>query len=219
MDTKVELLHITPLKVADIAIGVCWDKQREQDIVDLERMDRVANKFQHLSTVEHITANFFISGMSRLCLQELARHRIASISVESTRYTLKALKNEESFCSYDVNDGKLKIIVSNEQILRACEYLQPVDNLSVMLKAISALEQLRLELLTGTSNDIAKYCLPESFKTKLSWSVNIRSLRNFLFLRTDKTAHFEIRDLARKIYDAIPEEYKFLLSEMVKIDS
>jgi hypothetical protein len=55
--------------------------------------DRVGNKYRHASILEHVTYNFSIEGISRACLQELARHRMASLSVKSTRYTLKELKD------------------------------------------------------------------------------------------------------------------------------
>lgn len=64
---------------------------------DLALINRVGNEFRHSSILEHISFNFFIDGISRACLQELARHRIASLSVKSSRYTLKELKDELSF--------------------------------------------------------------------------------------------------------------------------
>lgn len=82
-----------------------------------------------------------------------------------------------------------------------------VDNMS-----IQALENLRLVLLEGISNDKAKYCLPESYKTELTWSVNARSLQNFLTLRSDKSALWEIQNLAHALYQALPEEHKYLFS-------
>ena len=45
-------------------------------------------KENHGSILEHINLTYSIEGLSRACLQELARHRLISLSVESTRYTL-----------------------------------------------------------------------------------------------------------------------------------
>ena len=93
---QVKLLHHTRLDVADTAISKCWDKSVTSDKV-CERMERVANKNKHASTIEHLSYNFDIDGVSRALLQELARHRIASYSVKSTRYTLKELRDEDPF--------------------------------------------------------------------------------------------------------------------------
>lgn len=212
----VNLRNITSLKFCDDAIGKCWDKQSNE--LNTARMDRVINKHNHESTVEHIVAQFEISNVSRLLLQELARHRMASITVKSTRYTLKELKDEEPFdCSTMIN--------FMESMIRAKKYLVypqdlityiPDEKDQLVNKAqIMALEQLRSLVAAGISNDKIKYVLPESYKTELSWTINFRSLRNFLKLRTDKAAHFEIRALAYDIYNVIPPEYRFLLEDML----
>ena len=51
-------------------------------------------KVGHESVLEHITITYEINNISRACLQELARHRHISLSVESTRHTLKRILDE-----------------------------------------------------------------------------------------------------------------------------
>jgi len=201
----VTLLHHTPLTICSNAIRTCWqsfDKSDNGGEKDRELIDRVGNKFKHSSTLEHITYNFYIKGISRALLQELARHRMASLSVKSTRYTLKELKDEEGF---SVSDKK-----------RASKYLVMTDVEIVDEMSIKALENLRQVLKEGISNDKAKYCLPESYKTELTWSINARSLQNFLSLRSDKSALWEIRDLAYNIYENLPEDHKYLFKDYIK---
>ena len=95
---KVELLHNTPLEVADIAISKCYGKEPYKDLTKQQsRINRVANVSKHSSTIEHLVYSFDIDGISRAVLQELARHRIASYTVKSTRYTLKELRDEKEF--------------------------------------------------------------------------------------------------------------------------
>ena len=202
---KVTLLHYTPLTVCSNAIRTCWqsfDKSDNGGEKDKELIDRVGNKFKHSSTLEHLSYNFYIKGISRALLQELARHRMASLSVKSTRYTLKELKNEEEFTVNDKQRAE-KYLVFTE--------VEEVDNAS-----IKALENLRVILKSGVSNDKAKYCLPESYKTELTWSINARSLQNFIALRSDKSALWEIQNLAREIYHNLPEEHKYLFKEQIK---
>ena len=91
----VELLHHTPLEVADIAICKCYGNEPQSDKEKVKaRINRVANVSKHASTIEHLSYSFDIDGISRACLQELARHRIAIYTVKSSRYTLQELKNE-----------------------------------------------------------------------------------------------------------------------------
>ena len=66
-------------------------------IKDKELIARVGNKLKHKSVLEQLVYTFDISGVSRALLQELARHRMQSLTVKSTRYTLKELKNEKPF--------------------------------------------------------------------------------------------------------------------------
>lgn len=96
---KVELLNHTPLSIADIAICKCYGNTPHSDIEKVQaRINRVANVSKHASTIEHLSYSFDIDGISRACLQQLCRHRIASYTVQSTRYVLsKLLKNERSF--------------------------------------------------------------------------------------------------------------------------
>ena len=95
----VKLLHHTPLEVADIAICKCYGNEPHEDLDKIQaRINRVANVSKHASTIEHLTYSFDIDGISRGCLQQLCRHRVASYTVQSTRYTLsKLLKSERSF--------------------------------------------------------------------------------------------------------------------------
>ena len=201
---EVKLLNYTPLWICSNAIRTCWqsfDKGDNGGEIDLALIDRVGNKLKHASTLEHLFYNFYIKGISRACLQELARHRIASLSVKSTRYTLKELKNESEFKPNDFENASRYIVLTSNEF---------VDNAS-----INALENLRQILNQNTSLDIAKYCLPESYKTELSWSINARSLQNFLSLRSSKSALWEIRDLANLIYQNLPQEHKFIYQDLI----
>lgn len=209
----VKLLHSTPLWVASTAIRKCWASEDKSDTYldksypfgsgnivcgqkDKELIERVGNKNKHSSTLEHLNYSFDIDGISRACLQELARHRMASLSVKSTRYTLKELKTAKLPEDY----YKFCVGVNLE-----------VDNANAI-----ALGNVKEELLRGTSNDMIKFMLPEAYKTSLVWTVNARGLQNFLSLRTDKSALWEIQQLAREVFKVLPDEHKYLFKEFVK---
>ncbi|MBE0495576.1 MAG: FAD-dependent thymidylate synthase [Campylobacterales bacterium] len=197
----VTLLQHTSLTVCASAIRTCWqsfDKSDEGGQKDRDLIDRVGNKFKHASTLEHLVYTFYIQGISRALLQELSRHRLASPSVKSTRYTLKELKTEAPFTC--------------KESARAKKYLVFTGDERVDCMSIRALENLRQLLEEGISNDKAKYCLPESYKTELTWTINARSLQNFLTLRSSKSALWEIQNLARALYTSLPEEHQYLFS-------
>jgi len=240
---EVHLNNITPLHIVASAIRQCWQSQGNSDTLyksngnpywidkhnneisgcgpkDKELIHRIGNKFKHSSTLEHLVMNFTIIGTSRALLQELARHRMASPSVKSTRYTLKELKNESYLYDKKVSQFELysKYIENmskddtykTDLFKQASKYLVYTNDRITDLNSIISLEGLKFALKLGVPNDKAKYCLPESYKTSYSWTINARSLQNFLHLRTSKSALWEIRKLAFMIYETLPEEYKYL---------
>jgi len=205
---KVKLLDYTKLEVADIAISKCYNKEPYKDLEKQQaRINRVANVSKHSSTIEHLVYVFDIDGISRAVLQELARHRIASYTVKSTRYTLKELRDEKEF--------SLSLDTITEDFKRAEKYVVLTESGKVNEAIILALEELRWLIVQGVPNDIAKYCLPEAYKTALVMTINARALQNFLELRTSSHALKEIQDLARAMYEVIPEEHKFLFKDKV----
>lgn len=157
---------------------------------------RVGNKMKHKSVLEQLVYWFDIDGISRACLQELARHRTARLTVKSSRYTLNELKTTEG--------SELP------------KFLVQTPDSYVNSYNLSLLSQLKTTLICGTSNDIAKYMLPEAFKTRLQWQIDGRNLQSFLELRSSKDALWEIRLLARAIFDSLPEEHKYLYEEYMK---
>jgi thymidylate synthase (FAD) len=227
----INLIQHSNLSTCVRAVRTCWDSHDKggcypeptDNISDSDKklLTRVILKHKHGSTSEHLVYTFDIDGISRACLQELARHRHASPSVKSTRYTLKELKSVETFiaCPYDnilygTVEGKRTRYESKDGV-KADNFLVDSGNDSIDRASVFALERLRVLLNDGISNDKAKYCLPEAYKTSLVWTINARSLQNFLSLRTSKSALWEIRNLANAIYEVLPEEHKYLFTHCV----
>ena len=203
----VKLLQHTPLEVADIAICKCYGNEPHSDSEKVKaRINRVANVSKHASTVEHISYSLDIDGISRSCLIELSRHRLASYTVKSSRYTLQELKDEASLwfdfpkdCPWDIG----------------YKYLVKVDDI-IDSHNIKQLGFIQTALNRGVSNDKAKYLLPEAYKTSLVMTINARSLQNFLELRSSKHALWEIQLLAKAMYTALPDEHKFLYDNIIQ---
>ena len=209
---EVKLLHSTPLEVADIAICKCYGNEPHSDEAKIKaRINRVANVSKHASTIETLVYSLDISGISRACLIELSRHRIASYTVKSSRFTLKELKKEAEFIRKGVNEkGNISITITDEMVERASKYVVLTGESQVDTSIMEALENLRLMILQDIPNDIAKYCMPEAYKTSLVMTINARALQNFLELRSSKYALMEIQKLSKAIYDVLPENHKFL---------
>ena len=101
------MLHVTPLYIGEVAARTCYDsfkssehetiKEFDSGLIDEEELESITESellsklswvFHHESVLEHISCNFLIKDTSRAVLMELSRHRIASYSVRSTRYTM-----------------------------------------------------------------------------------------------------------------------------------
>ena len=188
---RVELLtsekHIEEMeRVAALAALTCH-ANTDREFVSSEVLSRIL-KAGHESVLEHINLTYSIKGISRALLQEIARHRHISLSVESTRHTLK-------------------------------KYLDRVMYLYAMIPAKyhTALQDFWCTAKGSPelSNDELKYFLPEFWPTNLVLTSNIRELRHILNLRTAPAALKEFRLLARAIYEAVPEQFKYLLKDCV----
>lgn len=205
---QVNLLQASPLSIVISAIRKCYESERRSDSTskfgyfilgpkDEELLRRVVSSGHH-STIEHCNFTFDIDGISRGCLQELVRHRIASYSVKSTRYTLGRIKDSTNLHNRE-ESGKYLVWSQNEDVNQA---------------AISALVNVQKLARQNIPNDQLKYCLPEPLKTSLIWTINARSLRNFFDLRFDKRAHWEIRQLAKTIFNLIPVQHRILFEDL-----
>ena len=168
------------------ATRTCYDSMSKSDNLgdkDLALLKKIIDS-KHESVLEHMVFTFKITDISRACLQELARHRIASYSVKSTRYTLKELR--------DTPDNELeKFLIEDIEAI-------------VKYSSIESLKKIKMMLnMSNPDMDKIKYALPECYKTELVWTINLRSLRNFLKLRLSLKAHQEIRKLATIIYSCL----------------
>ena len=163
-------------------------------IRDFDLIKRVGFKYKHESVLEFVDIVYHIE-CSRAMLQELARHRHISLTVKSTRYTLKELKNIEP----------------TDEVLK--EYLVITSNKNVDKLSIEQLKDIVIDIKDNAlgSNDIAKYCLPEAFKTELQLKTNLRELLHILKLRTSKDALWEFRQVAYQMFNVLPDEYKELI--------
>ena len=202
---KVKMNTFTPSKVIIEAVGMPYDIDKPT----IEIVNKVVGLYKHDSVSEHTVFNFTINGISRAILQELVRHRIASMTVKSTRFALAKILKEFGI----ITDTK---VVSIDGLNELSNYVvdcflapdksdktSPKDYDWFMRKLkitnLDCLENMNEAKKRGFTSDYYKYFLTENLRVNLSWTINLRSLLNFLSLRLDKSAHFEIRHLATLI--------------------
>lgn len=127
----------------------------------------------HLSVAEHATFTFRITGVSRVLLAQLTRHRIASFSVQSQRYCGVKI---EWIVPPTIKDAGLEddyIAECNRSYEAYCRYVK-----------------------RGVPAEDARFVIPQGVTCRLIMTMNIRELRHFFELRTCNRAQWEIRALA-----------------------
>lgn len=147
----------------------------------------------HEAVLEHcsFTVKFIVDrGVSH----ELVRHRLASFCQESTRY-----------CNYSKDQFGKEITV-----IEPC-FLQPgTGAYDDWFSACTASEKAYFNMLDkGCSPQEARTVLPNSLKTEVVMTANIREWRHFLRLRCAPAAHPQMREVAtqllEKCCDIMPE--------------
>jgi len=200
---EVELLHYSPIELAAKAARKCTATRfNNMDDEDKRVLSNVSFK-GHTSVIEHIVYTFDIPVMSRAVLQEMARHRIASPTVQSTRFTLGKMLLRKNMSQQDFRD-----------ILHQTGDEEIDELIYCHLAKLKTLMEKRKETGHPIKNDIAKYALPEAFLTTMQWTINARSLSNFLNLRTVSGALQEIQDLANAVIAVIPEDHQILYPQI-----
>lgn len=190
--TKVKLENISPLNIAIQAMRTCYSSNNLSDnLGDKDKnLLRQAVRTGHHTPLEFITLSFSIQHMTRLVLQELARHRTQVLNVQSTRYTIKKMKA-------DLRENLSKYFYTDLPFYE--EYL------------IMIIDFIDTHNLWDLTNDKLKAYFPETLYCKLYMNINLRNYFNFYKLRSSDKAHFLIRELAEETYKTLPDFIKELV--------
>jgi len=184
----VKLIHCSGLDIAELAARTCTattDKMSDT-WMDCEAFLMRLVEQGHMSVFEHVNYTFSIKGVSRALLQELARHRHISLSVESTRWALK------------------RIMASNPEMVLP----KSLEGVYVGLQ----MEWIRSLLKEGIPNDEVKYLIPECLPTNLILTLNLRELIHIYRLRTSMRALKEFHDLMIDIAQCLPTPHFRILT-------
>lgn len=141
----------------------------------------------HEAVLEHasVTVKFTCDrGVSH----EIVRHRMASFCQSSTRY-----------CNYCNEKFGSEITVIEPLFLE-----RGTDGWAIWENACLEAEEAYFSLLySGRAPQEARAVLPNSLKTELIMTANIREWRHFLKLRCDKAAHPQMREVALMLLDKL----------------
>lgn len=164
-----------PLRLIERAGRTCYKSEDKITENSAEKFVRMILKKGHHSVIEHATASVkFIT--DRGVSHELVRHRLAAYSQESTRY---------------VNYGN-----------KGMEFIQPAwfddadeEDQDIWLNAMTYAEKAYNQLIKNRRPEEARDVLPNSLKTEVVRTANLRDWMHVFNQRCSKNAHPQMRAL------------------------
>lgn len=207
---KVKLLSYTPEpeKVISMAAKLCYSSVGVEDIeknLTDESIDKFLNmliNIGHESPLEHVSFTFAVEGISRACSHQIVRHRIASFSQQSQRYV--KLNQFEYIIPQEINEiEEAKEIFIDAMKKDQETYDKLVDILfekhyNNLIKSGKNEKEAKRDAEKKAIED-ARYVFPNACETKMVFTMNTRSLYNFLDHRCCERAQWEIRELATEM--------------------
>lgn len=147
------------------------------------------------SPFEHNVFTFFIEAPI-FVTREIIRHRISAINEESGRY--KQLE-DKFYYPTDRERPLRQVGKTGHYIFETAEELRD-PTLELLDEAYGvAWENYNKMLQMGVAKEVARMALPVGIYSSMYFSINARSLMNFLSLRTAPNAQWEIRQVARQM--------------------
>ena len=154
----------------------------------------------HESVIEHEKVTVRVV-CDRGVTHEIVRHRLASYSQESTRY-----------CNY-----------SNAKFGSELTFILPVfwedegrkEELGLWKQAMENAEKSYFALLkAGAEPQEARSVLPNSLKTEIVMTMNMREWRHFFRLRTSEASHPQMRQIAQAMLYEFKEKIPVLFDDI-----
>ncbi|MGL4801894.1 MAG: FAD-dependent thymidylate synthase [Cetobacterium sp.] len=216
-ELKVKLIAHTPNpdKVVAMAAKLCYSpvgvEEIEKNLSD-EQISKFVNmlvNIGHESPLEHCTFTFAVEGLNRSTSHQVVRHRISSFSQQSQRYVNLA----ETFDYVTPT-----IINCMDEYNETDEFTKDFDNDMKTIHEMYKKWQVKIKGFVEdtnyptygmspekVANENAREVLPNACETKMVFTMNGRSLLNFLSHRDCNRAQDLIRQLAREMTKQLQE--------------
>lgn len=186
------------LKMLEAVGRTCYKSEDKIQEGSAEKFIAGIVKRGHEAVIEHynITVKFICD---RGVTHEIVRHRLASYCQESTRY-----------CNYSSDKFGTEITV-----IKPCYLDEGTEGYRMWAGLCSLAEAYYFDLLKyGCTPQEARAVLPNSLKTELVMTANIREFRHFFKLRCSKAAHPQMREVALMLLKEFKERIPVLFDDI-----
>ncbi|MCD6551258.1 FAD-dependent thymidylate synthase [Thermotoga sp.] len=169
------------------------DEEKDRHLVEYLMKHGHESPFEHIVFTFHVKAPIFVA-------RQWFRHRIASYNELSGRYSKLS---HEFYIPPLQRFGPSKI--------------DPEKAIEKISHIVNEAYQTYMELLeSGVPREVARIVLPLNLYTRFYWTVNARSLMNFLNLRADSHAQWEIQQYALAIARIFKEKCPWTFEAFIK---
>jgi thymidylate synthase (FAD) len=184
---------VAVVQAARVSFGKgATEPERDRKLIHFLLANRHETPFEHAVFKFHIKCPIFVA-------RQWFRHRMASYNEISGRY----VEMKEEFCLPE------RLRTQKARHYRYEQVDEPLNTtlLGQMKRCYDRCYELYKELLqAGVAKEHARLILPLSLYTQFYWTVNARSLMNFLSLRMDEHAQYEIQQYAGTIAESFREK-------------
>jgi thymidylate synthase (FAD) len=190
-----ELDGLSILKKIEQSGRVCYKSEEKITDVSHDRFIRNILARKHEAVLEHssITIKFICD---RGVTHEIVRHRIASFCQESTRY-----------CNYG----------DKIQFIKPCFFGENDFKYHVWQNTVrSCAESYEKLLKEGATPQEARAVLPNSLKTEIFMTANLREWRHFFTLRCSIAAHPQMREVALMALKEMNQYIPIIFEDLAK---
>lgn len=155
-------------------------------------LTRYLMRHWHTTPSEMVELKFHIK-LPIFVARQWIRHRTASVNEYSGRYSLMPMQfytpEKENFCLQAKDNKQGRSNIATEGL-----YEQSIEKLKESRETTIGNYEWLLE--ADVAKEIARIDLPSSMYTEWYWKIDLHNLMNFLRLRCDGHAQFEIREYA-----------------------
>lgn len=181
-----------------------WDRPNPATATNRGYLDHIL-QVGHLAVLEHSTATFYLTGLSRAVTHEIIRHRHFSYSELSSRYVAQ---EPDAFVE--------PAAVAADPVLHEKFTAATAAAFGAHADLLAALESAAEHAPDGTlarkqARALAAGLLPAAARTALVVSGSYRTWRHFIGMRATEAADVEIRTIAveilRQLQDLAPHVF------------
>jgi len=182
---------LSVVNAARVSFGKRRNELDDSDValINFLMRERHGTPFEHNAFRFHIKCPIFVA-------REWFRHRIGSFNEFSARYS----EMPEDFWVPELEDIRSQVGKPGNYTFQRVDEEVAKDALYWMEDAYErSYSAYRTMINNGVAKEVARAVLPVGIYTEFYWTVNARSLMNFLSLRTASNAQEEIRKYAIEV--------------------